>query len=44
MATPTTAALDTRRRIHQPLAHVDALFYFALSVMAIGTFVGVFLR
>jgi len=44
MATPTTAAIDSRRRIHQPLAHVDAMFYFALGVMAIGTFVGVFLR
>lgn len=44
MATPTAAALDTRRRVRQPLAHVDAMFYFALGVMAIGTFVGVFLR
>jgi hypothetical protein len=43
MATPATA-IETRRRIHQPLAHVDAMFYFALGVMAIGTFAGIFLR
>jgi len=44
MAMSATAAIETRRRVRQPLAHVDAMFYFALGVMAIGTFVGVFLR
>lgn len=44
MATPATAAIEARRRIIQPLAYVDAMFYFALGIMAIGTCVGVLLR
>jgi hypothetical protein len=44
MATPAAAAIETRRRYQQPLAHVDAMFYLALGVMAIGTFVGIFMR
>jgi hypothetical protein len=44
MATPATAVIETRRRIIQPLAYVDAMFYFALGIMAIGTCIGVLLR
>ena len=44
MAMPTTAVIDNRRRLNQPLANIDAMFYIALAVMAIGTFVGVFVR
>jgi len=40
----SAAAFESRRRIQQPLAYVDAMFYLALGIMAIGTCVGVFMR